>query len=130
MPASPSCLATTSSNRSARSSLGSTCRPTCRLIGRCRRGGRNLLASSRRKQCESRDLYAAALPLEGSGRRLLSHSHQGLWSPPRAEPVIGPAGPVGLAGTTKERYRLTPSPAPPADPRSDRRDVRGRPRTG
>src|SRR3981189_2961263 len=105
MPASPSCLATTSSNQSDRSSLASTCRPTCRLIGRCRRGGRNLLASSQREQCESRDLYAAALPLEGRGRRLCSHSHRWLWSPSRAEPVIGPAGPVGLGGTTEEGYR-------------------------
>src|SRR4030088_3170207 len=106
MPASPSCLATTSSNQSDRSSLALTFRPTCRLIGRCRRGGRNLLASSRRKQCESRDLYAAVLPLEGRGRRLFSHSHRWLWSPSRAEPVIGPAGPVGFGGATKARFRL------------------------
>jgi hypothetical protein len=35
MPASPSCSVTTSSNRSARSNSASTCRPTCRLTGRC-----------------------------------------------------------------------------------------------
>src|SRR6266446_2467819 len=35
MPASPSCSAMTSSDRSARSSSASTCRPMCRLIGRC-----------------------------------------------------------------------------------------------
>src|SRR5712671_7840712 len=120
MPASPSCLATTSSNRSARSSLASTCHPTCRLIGRCRRGGRNLLASSQREQCESRDLYAAALPLEGRADVFLVTRIGGYGPRLARSPSSGrPEGRTRWLGrTTKERYRLTPSPAPRADPRS------------
>src|SRR5216684_9103510 len=63
MPASPSCSATTSSSRSARSSSASTCPAMCRPTGRCEAGACLIRRSTNlsvvpAKRSASRDPYA------------------------------------------------------------------------